>query len=245
MRVNDFLFRPFYIANYGYNRNSVRLDLSRDKVFNKSLIVDISEENVEIPTIARVYYESTIWHNLQTPSSIERVVLPLYVNGTEKSRRTFDGIIREFFASTTFDERLVKVITGRGDVYYGGSGLILDENFEPLLMCGLKARKVPNENNMEYYRAVCYIHPKVFVEPSKLVNKGIIKKLIPLYTTADIRFPDDMFTHNSNNKKVEIIIDDFSRFFVSPIAPIPNKCNDSTLNKCLNDNIEEILNLIT
>ena len=44
--------------------------------------------------------------------------------------------------------------------------------------------------------------------------------------------------------KVEVVIDDFSKFFITPIAPTPSKCSNGALNKCLNDNIEDILYLL-
>ena len=120
-------------------------------------------------------------------------------------------------------------------------------------MCGLKARKVVTESDggaevasMQYYRAICHVSPVVFAEPNKLINKGIIKKLIPLYTTVDINFPtvNSGFSSSPDSRKVEVIIDDFSKFFISPIAPTPSKCSNDALNKCLNDNIEDILYLI-
>lgn len=248
--------RPFYIDQSIYSNSSLgsNLTLDRNNVFNKSLIVDITGDDIEIPSIARVYYERIIRNNL-TYSNIEKVektILPLYTNGNDQSRRTFDSIMK-FFCQVTFNQRLLKVTTNKGETYYGGCGLILDGGFNPLLMCGLKARKVITEDDegaevvsMEYYRAICHVSPVVFAEPNKLINKGIIKKLIPLYTTMDINFPTVNYgiPSSPDSRKVEVIIDDFSKFFISPIAPTPSKCSNDALNKCLNDNIEDILYLI-
>ena len=249
--------RPFYDAqpfrfNSGDTSNPITLDSSN--MFSKSLVVDTTGDNIEIPSIARTYYENIIRDNLiHSNVRVERIILPLYTSGNSQSRRTFDGIMRKFFCEPLFNQRVLKVTTNKGDTYYGGYGLILDEGFNPLLMCGLKARKVISERgdgaevvHIQYYRAICHVSPVVFTEPNKLINKGIIKKLIPLYTTMDIRFPNvSVGTSNSpDSRKVEVIIDDFSKFFISPIVPTPSKCSNDALNKCLNDNIEDILYLI-
>lgn len=249
--------RPFYIAqplrsNSRDTSNPITLDSSN--MFSKSLVVDITGDNIEIPSIARIYYENIIHDNLTHSNvKLERIILPLYTNGNSQSRRTFDGIMREFFCKPLLNQRVLKVTTNKGDTYYGGYGLILDEQFNPLLMCGLKARKVITEYGddaevvpIQYYRTVCHVSPIVFAEPNKLINKGIIKKLIPLYTTMDINFPNASvgISNSPDSRKVEVIIDDFSKFFVSPIAPTPSKCSNDALNKCLNDNIEDILYLI-
>lgn len=224
------------------------ITFDRNNVFNRSLIVDIMGDDIEVPTIARRHYESIISDNLYTNNlhNVEKVVLPLYVNSQPKNLRTFNSIMRSFFCSTTFAERLLKVVTSRGEVYYGGCGLILDEYFSPLLMCGLKAKKamISNTPSMRYYRAVCHISPKVFSEPNKLINKGIIKKLIPLYTSVDVDFPHYHIASNFDNRKVEIIVDDFSRFFITPIAPTSSMDINDALNECLVNNIEDILYLI-
>lgn len=248
--------RPFCALQYirSNSRLEDHLTLDRNNVFSKSLVVDIAGDDIEIPTIARIYYESVICNNLtySNIAKVEKVALSLYANSVNQSRRTFDSIMREFFCRVSFGQRLLKVTTNKGETYYGGQGLVLDEGFNPLLMCGLKARKVITESyggaevtSMQYYRAICHVSPVVFAEPNKLINKGIIKKLIPLYTTMDTDFPiAASFSRSPDSRKVEVIIDDFSKFFISPIAPTPSKCSNDALNKCLNDNIEDILYLI-
>lgn len=249
--------RPFHVVQptRSIQRLEFGLTLDSNNIFSKSLVVDITGDDIEVPSIARVYYEPIIHDNLayNDIEKVEKVILPLYANSLSQNKRTFDGIIREFFCRVFFNQRLLKITTNKGEIYYGGYGLILDEGFNPLLMCGLKARKIVKGSNegakivsMQYYRAICHVSPVVFTEPNKLINKGIIKKLIPLYTTMDVNFlgADLYISSNPDSRKVEVIIDDFSKFFITPVAPTPSKCTNDTLNKCLNDNIEDILYLI-
>lgn len=249
---------PFYSTHSNHSTLSLisNLTLDNNNVFRKNLVVDITGDDIEIPSIARLSYENIIHNNLTYSNivKVEKAILPLYTNSSDQSRRTFDSIMREFFCRVPFNQRLLKVTTNKGETYYGGYGLVLDEVLNPLLMCGLRARKAVTEGNngaevvsMQYYRAICHVSPVVFAEPNKLINKGIIKKLIPLYATMDINFPtaaSTLFQSSPDSRKVEVIIDDFSKFFISPTAPTPSKCSNDALNKCLNDNIEDILYLI-
>lgn len=248
---------PFYTIQ-STNLDAVLIDgltLDSNNVFSRSLVVDITGDDIEIPSIVRVYCEKIIRDNLiySYIQKAERIILSLYTNSSNQSRKTFNSIMKEFFCQVSFNQRLLKVTTNGGETYYGGRGLILDGEFNPLLMCGLKARKVVTKDDegaevvfMQYYRATCHVSPIVFAEPNKLINKGIIKKLIPLYTTIGTNFPNnfEILKSSPDSMKVEVIVDDFSKFFITPIAPTPSKSSNEALNKCLNDNIEDILYLV-
>ena len=180
---------------------------------------------------------------------IKRIILPLYDNAPSQERRTFDSIITQLFTNVRYGERLQKITTNKGEVYYGGKGIIFDESYTPLLLCTLTARGVYTEDNgntMVYYRPVCHISPKVFLESDKLVNKGIIKKLIPCYTSSDINFPlsNCRFSSNPEDKKVKVIVDYFDKFFIEPIKPTPSATTNDALNECLIDNMDDIMMLI-
>ena len=142
-----------------------------------------------------------------------------------------------------------KITTSKGEVCYGGKGIIFDESYTPLLLCTLTARSVHTENNgntMVYYRPVCHVSPKVFLESDKLINKGIIKKLIPYYTSRNVSFPRNNYRFSSNpeDRKVKVIVDNFNKFFVEPIKPTPSAYSNDALNECLIDNIDDIMMLI-
>lgn len=227
------------------------LSLDSNNVFRKSLIIEVNNNEVEIPVIARMHFEELVSDNLIHPTivGIKKIILPLYNNAPDQERRTFDVIIRQLFTNVGYDRRLQKITTNRGEVYYGGKGIIFDESYTPLLLCTLTARCVhteDNSNTMVYYRPVCHVSPKVFLESDKLINKGIIKKLIPCYTSRDIMFPRSYysFSNNPEDRKAKVIVDNFNKFFVEPIKPTPSTCSDDALNECLIDNIDDIMMLI-
>lgn len=237
-------------SNYD-NRLIDSLSLDTNNVYRLNLVVDIKENEIEIPVVAREHFENIIRSKLLgNCSNVEKLILPLYDNSRSQSRRTFDSILRQIFYNTGYSSRLQKIVTNKGEVYYGGKGIILDENFNPLLMCTLLAKIVDYEEvgkRSLYYRPVCYVHPKVFEEPTKLLNKGIITKLIPFYTNVEIDAPHhsrDHFLNNFEDKKVKVVIDNFDRFFTRPIKPTPSTCSNEVLNECLVDNVEDIIMML-
>ena len=224
------------------------LSLDSNNVFRKSLIIEVNDE-IEIPVIAREHFENLVLKKINYPLAVgtKRIILPLYDNASSQERRTFDSIIMQMFNNVGFNMRLQKITTSKDEVYYGGKGIIFDESYTPLLLCTLTARKVHTEesgNSMVYYRPVCHVSPKVFLESDKLINKGIIKKLIPFYTSEEVRFPDCMFGVNPESKKVKVVVDNFDKFFIEPIKPTPSAITNDVLNECLIDNMDDIMMLI-
>ena len=237
-------------SNYG-NSLVDSLSLDTNNVYKLNLVVDITKDEIEIPVVARTHFESVIYSKLLGDcNNVEKLILPLYDNSRSQSRRTFDSILRQIFCNTHYNERLQKIVTNKGDIYYGGKGIILDENFNPLLMCTLLTKIIDYDEvgkRSLYYRPICYVHPKVFEEPTKLINKGIITKLIPFYSNTEINSPvnyNSVFINGYESKKVKIIIDSFDRFFVRPVKPAPSTCSNEVLNECLVDNIEDIMMLL-
>ena len=224
------------------------LSLDSNNVFRRSLIIEVNDE-MEIPVIAREHFEDLVLEKINYPLAVgtKRIILPLYDNAPSQERRTFDSIIMQMFNNVRFGMRLQKITTNKGEVYYGGKGIIFDESYAPLLLCTLTARKVHTEeggNSMVYYRPVCHVSPKVFLESDKLINKGIIKKLIPFYTSKEVSFPNCMFGVNPESKKVKVVVDNFDKFFIEPIKPTPSAITNDALNECLIDNMDDIMMLI-
>lgn len=231
------------------NQLERELSLDSNNVFRRSLVIEINDDEVEIPVIAREHFESLVLEKIDYPLVVgtKRIILPLYDNALSQERRTFDSIIMQMFNDVRFDMRLRKITTNKGEVYYGGKGIIFDESYAPLLLCTLTARRGHTEeggNSMVYYRPVCHVSPKVFLEPNKLINKGIIKKLIPLYTSREVSFPNYKFGSNPESKKVKVVVDNFDKFFIEPIKPTPSATTNDALNECLIDNIDDIMMLI-
>lgn len=241
------------VFNSSDDNNPIQLErelsLDSNNVFRRSLIIEVNDDEIEIPVIAREHFESLVSEKIDYPLAVgtKRIILPLYDNAPSQKRKTFDSAIVQMFNNVTFGMRLQKIITNKGEVYYGGKGIIFDESYAPLLLCTLTARKVHTEeggNSMVYCRPVCHVSPKVVLESDKLINKGIIKKLIPFYTNKEVSFPNYRFGVNPESKKVKVVVDNFDKFFIEPIKPTPSATTNDALNECLIDNMDDIMMLI-
>lgn len=225
--------------------------LDKNNVFSKFFVVNIASDEIEVPIFARSAIENAIINNLRYPliNNIKKVIISMYINGLPQSRGRADSIIMDFFKNVTFSDRLLKVITAKGEVYYGNKGLILDEDFNPLLMCSLMCKKLEymGEQRMSYYKPVVHVGPQVLSDNNKLINKSILKKIIPLYISHSISpvcVPSYFVNNIPCNIKPQILISDMSKYIEEPVKPAPQKCSNEVLNQLLIDNIDEVLNQI-
>lgn len=222
------------------------LALDNNNVFNKLCVIDITGDNIEIPVFSRPAVESVIKDNINIEAEYTKVVLPIYVNTYPQSRRTSDNIIRDFFR-VNLSQRLQKVTTNKGEVYYGGKGMIFDKDFNLLLMCTMSCEKVIHENRdkMKYTKITVYVHPKVFLESEGLIHKAIIKKVIPFYISHNIVVPISEFFLSALDITTNVVIADAAKKFIEvPKKPTPQRCFNDVLNQILIDNIDDVLNQI-
>ena len=232
-----------------HNVTNIETTLDNHNAFNRLFIIDVSSDEIEVPVFAKSAVESVVRDRLKFPyvSHVNKIIIPMYVNTYNQSRRTADSIVNDFFSRVTFSHRLQKVTTNKGEVYYGGKGIILDKDLNILLLCTIVCRRMEHGGRqvMSYYKPIVHISPQLFLEDKGLLGKSILKKIIPFYVSHSI---DGIYTHAyfSDNipigTKPQILIDDVSKFIESPIKPTPQKCSDDVLNQILIDNIDDVLN---
>lgn len=140
--------------------------------------------------------------------SVGDLVVPLTVLSTQ-TRRTVDSILKYFFETIGRSYfhilGLKKAVTNKGEIYYGAPGLILNNDFEPLVIGMTEYDR--GESSGIFNRHVLKINPNVFVSEG-LLEKAIIKKLIPFYTRNSI-----------NDRTVRVEVDDINRYIVKPVPP--------------------------
>lgn len=104
----------------------INLSLDSNNVFRRSLVIEVNNDEVEIPVIARTHFEKVVAANLFYPITmgVKKIILPLYDNAPSQERRTFDSVMYQLFANVGYGKRLQKITTSKGEVYYGGKGII-------------------------------------------------------------------------------------------------------------------------
>lgn len=196
----------------------------------------VFKNKAEVPVMA---FQDTcnLMSSLQTNSEFDQnafieVVVPLVVDSRVKMCSGADTILKYF--SQRYG-RLSKVTTPKGEIYYGGCGLVLNRNYEPLLYV-TKTVLWPRSHEQE--EVTIHVSPRVFTDDVSVVNKSILKKGIAFYLTNTVGDWND--THMA-----KIVIDNGGSIFRKPVSPTPNTDLNKDIKELLRDNISEVLHQIT
>lgn len=224
------------ITGLRFHNNSRRgstLQSSYDdsNMFNLLESVDISGDSFEIPINVKRIVETTLMTN---EARVSKFVLPFCI-GSVSTKRTADSVISTLFSSSNGIEML-QSFRLKDDVYYGNPGLILDSEFKPIVYCCYSYGGTPIE--CKEFRA--YIHPTVFQNPTKIMHKAIISRVIP--AILDIPSWEPIITVFLRSPKIKstLIIKDRSDIIVTPSIPSGIDV-DRDINQMLNDKVEEVL----
>jgi len=136
-----------------------------------------------------------------------------------------DTIIKYFVDRRS---RLNKVITPKGEVYYGAHGMVFDKNFKPILM----ATRIITEE-MDDEETIIHVAPSVFLDEG-IVNKAVLKKAVAFYMLHPVGYW-------GQQKMAKVIIDDCSKFISIPNSPTPNTDIKEDINNLLHEKLAEIL----
>ena len=157
---------------------------------------------------------------------------------TEKRANDIFSLVKNF----TLEDRLCKIVTTKC-IYYVGQGVILDSDFNPLLVCTLKVTKgAPHDNFIfTYSDPTVYISPKVFASKD-LISKAIVKTLIPscgeLLNTA---YSSSLNIHPSDDipERINLSILDFNVIITPPVKF--NKYSDEYLQEVVRAHVDDIV----
>ena len=234
------------------------LNFSNNNVFNVFLKTDISGNEVDVPLNCRGAVEGAIYENYVVSGTVKEFSVALYENNYPQSKRTANAIFKAF---QQFDRRnrMLKITTNKGEVYYGGNGFILDKDYNILLLYVLHGIKNP-DRTVTYKTGRIYVNPKVFVS-NDLLEKGIIKTVIPAFVQEGIRIDTsnigvtaqeiNVSIRNSNGFVVQvtsplpeiIVADVTNRFIVKPKKPTPSTFNNEAMNDYLLEHLDEVVKM--
>lgn len=207
LRLNS--FNPNHGTKLAYREYN---PLSRNTALTKAMIVNMNPNGASfIPTaLFKRVYEVRKEIPRETSTSI---MCPLVVSSSDEKKAP-DTILRRLF-SIDDSYGLIRVITAKGTDYIGGTGLIFDQNWNPLMMTGMEIYHFYNEPVLY---PVLYVSPEVFSREDS-ISRAIVKKLIPWYGS---NFVYSSIFENYNtccSKTICIKIEDFSHMFIKPRPP--------------------------
>lgn len=202
-----------------------------NKLFTRFLNVDLSlNKDCFIPTVGFINTLKNIYKlvDSEMPLPNIKVSYPLCVGGVE-TRKTADSIIQSINNCSSM-LRLRNIKTSKGLDYYGGQGIIFDENWNPMMLCGFIINIDTTNKCVNIVNPICYISPDVF-DSNDILSKAIIKKIIPYLGSESISMQSTLresYFVNCDNyyDNIPIRIERIDKFFTCPCSP----GNAETLN---------------
>ena len=201
------------------------------------LTFDVTYESSEVPTMCTRIYENLL-PKITEPGT---AVIPMAVDPHSFNAAGAETILKRFARQSTSYGRLLKATTPKGEVYYGNNGIILDKNFDPLLLStrvvSCVEGPVRRSRHITKSGVTVYLSPKVFTDDQGMLNKALAKKGIAFYLSQNI----SMSFWNNENERAKVVIDDMSRFFKKVERPDVNALSNGVFTEVLKDNIDEVL----
>lgn len=182
---NDIITYPFntvYADTGVFVTNSSCLE--KHDILNGYICTDVNHTgSFEVPMAMLPYLETIL---AQPKIKWEQIAMPLYYDDTVIKNTSY-AIIKWFFKEISVGgKRLSKVITGKGEVYYGGDGMIFDQHMKPLVlytvtvtgMTSVTISHRPVKMKAAISALNVRVSPKVLLKDDML-KKSIISKAIP------------------------------------------------------------------
>lgn len=158
--------------------------LEEHDILNGYICTDVNHTgSFEVPMAMLPYLETIL---VQPEIKWKQIAMPLYYGNTAV-KNTSDAIIKHFFRDIQAGyERLSKIVTRKGEVYYGGNGMIFDQHMKPLVLytatvTGMTPVTVPHRPvRMKTTISALNVRvsPQVLLKDDML-KKNIISKVIP------------------------------------------------------------------
>ena len=182
---NDLITRPFNTIHVDIGTFVTKSScLEKHDILNGYICTDVNHTgSFEVPMAMLPYLETIL---AQPKIKWKQIAMPLYYDDTV-IKNTSCAILKYFFRDTPVGSgRLSKVTTGKGEVYYGGNGMIFDQHMKPLVLytvtvTGMTPITVPHRlTRMKTTISALNVRvsPKVLLKDDML-KKNIISKVIP------------------------------------------------------------------
>ena len=229
-RTEDFILSGGKVSNFWLHLDGT--------ICEKYLAVSLNKGGeMEIPDMMVSIVSSEIARDVDT------IACHLSTNYSPTPRRLVRGAFSDFMRAERF--RVIAGVTmGNGATYYGLPGVIFDSQFNILFMM-TATLKLDENNRLVLLGHNCRISPSVFQHQEGVIEKTIVKKIIP-YCTSHIvgeqDFPYIFFESIVRNKPIRVVIDDVSSDFIhSVVPPKISECTPQVIHDILNHNMSQLL----
>jgi hypothetical protein len=217
---------PYQHNEYGpVVKNRRLINFQQNTLFNRYLDISLRKEELEnfyLPVI--LYNRQDILDSLDTSPDIIRLMCPLWVQ-QKVSRRTNQSVLTSLL-TTDQKVRLTQVTTSKGGIYYGGSSLVLNKDFQFIFtfMGRITLERRVSRRDLD---VKLVLHPRVFIENTDPIHKMILSHVVP---------------HVLSTQEIKIEVEDLDSWIKTPSVPVKG-INDDEINNFLITHADEILNV--
>lgn len=193
--------------------------LEEHNILNGYICTDVNHTgSFEVPMAMLPYLEIIL---AQPRIKWKQIAMPLYYEKIV-TKNTSDAIIKHFFRETPVGrERLSKVMTRKGEVYYGGNGMIFDQHMKPLVLYTATVTDMtptaivhtPARMKATISAFNVRVSPQVLLKDDML-KKSIISKAIPSLVSK--KLVDVLGVVSDKPITPKIIIEDLSEWIKRP-----------------------------
>lgn len=178
-------------------------------------------------------------------------ILARQPNGMRTQRRLVRGAFSDFNRAYSYGG-ISEVTMSNGTQYYGLPGAIFDSHFNLLMLMSSKIDIRRNEEDrvIAYIlQHICRLSPAVFQRQDNIIEKTIIKKVIPFCASHEITpyeypcIPDCYDCTEVTGKTISVFIDDAinEKFIRRIVPPRISDFTEENIHKILVRNAKEIL----
>ena len=211
-----------------------RVDINDNPANSLFLNIKSDSDKIEIPVFL---YDTAIDYIKHAGGKFNTdIIIPLNYSFCN-NYRTVDSILGYLLASSPrLDEEIRKNSSEKYGTYYGGRGIILNENKRILFITMIVGSII--DNRIIWESSKMYVNPLVSVAETGL-EKTIYTKIVPKCITENIQFYTSL---SYDSHKVDIVFKDITdELFITP--NIPDEDYQDRINNLLVDNIDDIVDI--
>lgn len=224
------------------------ITLEDNKEFNRSLIIPVyKNKTFFIPSFGlskSISFLDSWIHKKDTLDykNVEDACIGINLYSVTVSTIKTSSSIINTINKYNDNSHLVKIDTAKGYSYYGGKGIILDENWNVLMIAGYHVSLKEDCESIIIEEPVCYISPKVFISKD-IISKYIINTIIPFVVNNEIYTKNcgllNNIVYTSTYSKVSIVVKSLDYLITEPVPPVSYNEDDNIWN-FLGENIDEL-----
>lgn len=224
------------------------VDYNRNEALSAYMKIDLSKKNIEVPCAFKYIICKKLADNVSAAKKIHCLEIPMLALRTfEDPCKSAGPLLKTFFRGTGYGTFLCKR-KASDTMYMGGEGIIMYEDYTPLMMMTLEL----STTNYETYtpvRQILRINPIIYSKTdimAKHIRTTMISKLSEVkeelhwYRRGSLRNDSGILTSRDVSWTFRIIIEDFSEFFITPTIP-DAKFSNADANEFLLSNLDDII----